>query len=1097
MLNKIRLINDLKELHKEIVIVYKNIFDYKYINDPYFVNLITEEYKKENISAEDKKESWNIQYFHRSAYTLLNKILFIRICEDKGFMLNDEDKIMDQEINTNAGQKLSMLGLQKWTSLISNYSLSELIRFAFKDMNRSYYNITLYKEDKYDWLIPNKKDVELLFGDEDSNSKKLFYDFESLIKNIIEVLDTSRYNFGDSSDNVLGDVYENFMDRDTRKALGQFYTPDFVIEYILENTVKNVDIISNPFVKVLDPSCGSGHFLTMAYDLLREKFEENIDRLREKYKSEIYEISVGDNKFNIKGIDYWSKKYLHYHLLKHCIYGADIDGFALQITTINLLLKDLDNFITDELNIIECDSLIKWERDYEWLSLKEQLETGDLLLEVKHRNILGVKETLTPSFEEAYEIVNKGAFWSNEFDYIVGNPPYITVGGKYTELLEDIYEGYLSTNYKFSDYKMNTYILFMERGMDVLKENGSLSYITPRAVLDNYYFKNIRKFILDNLKINSLIEINSKVFDMAETGGNAIFVLEKQSLEYNYEIDVAKVNNNDELQNLNFTKLSQSNFLNNNNYNFTIGSSSSYEIISKIKQNTVPLGDIFEIKNGVNTGNAANVLLSDNKLDDRYLPIIEGKDIQRFNVNWGGLFICYDKDIREKIDLKSLKTKQKKIDFALRTIDIFSREKIVVRQTGDKLISAIENQKYITRHSVHLMYPKEESSIKSQKYITCLLNSILMNFYYQTVIPEKKKAFAEVKIVNLEYLPIRKISTDKIQLFEILYDKLFEGYSKLEQFKEESIEIFMKNDFMEIKKYLDKKGELLGEISLLTTEINKNIFDIYEMDLDEIKSIYKLSDMEMSKEEEIIYSSNGAVGKSEILSKTINEIKKILDPESFINEHVNNNLSLTDMSKKYNSHLITINYLRENYSSENAKEEPWIFYNFSEVYETIDTKIRKKALNLLREEMEYTSLTKLSEKLLEINPELIVAMENYKKDFPVKKQKEIIKKAINDQASTWSSFVKNKGKNKQFVKYDTNIYGLSDWEDEVHKRYFIDLVNYYTSKNEANFVGTIFEGLSKTKKKAEAALKSLKELVFKDKEEYLEVLTEKVRKAFD
>lgn len=1096
MLNKERLINDLKELHKDIVTVYKNIFNYKFINDTNFKEIITEEYKKENISDRDKIEAWNIQYLHRSAYTLLNKILFIRICEDKGFMLNEEDKIMGQEININTGQKLSMLGLQRWTNLISNYSLSELIRFAFRDMNRSYYNITLYKEDKYDWLIPNKNDLEELFNEEESISQKLLQDFESLIKNIIEVLDTSRYNFGVSSDNVLGDVYENFMDRDTRKALGQFYTPDFVIEYILDNTVKKVDVVANPFVKVLDPSCGSGHFLTMAYDLLREKFEDNLNVLREKHKNENYEILVGDNRINIKGSDYWTEKYLHYHILKHCIYGADIDGFALQITTINLLLKDLDNFITDELNIIECDSLIKWERDYDWLSLKEQLETGDLLLEVKHRNILGVNEVLTPSFDEAYEIVDKASFWSNEFDYIVGNPPYITVGGKYTELLEDVYEGYLSTNYKFSDYKMNTYILFMERGMDVLKEKGSLSYITPRAVIDNYFFKNIRKFILDNLKINSLIEINSKVFDMAETGGNAIFVLENLFLEDDYEIDVAKVNKNEDLFNLNLTKLNKSNFLRNNNYNFTIGDSSSFEIISKIKQNTVPLGDIFEIKNGVNTGNAASVLLSEDKKDDRYLPIIEGKDIQRFNVNWGGTYICYDKDIRDKIDLKSLKTKQKRIDFALRSIDIFDREKIVIRQTGDRLISAIDNQKYITRHSVHLMYPKKDSLITSQKYITCLLNSILMNFYYQTIIPEKKKAFAEVKIVNLELLPIRKVTDDKTKTFERLYDKLIQEYSKIEQLNNDSNEIFMNDDLLAIREHLDKKGEVLGNISLLTMEINKNIFDLYEIGIDEIKSIYELSQIEISKEEEIIYSTDESVEKSDLISKTINEVIEKISPESFINEHVNNNLSLVDISKKFNLQLTTVNYLRKKYSNENAEGEPWIFYNFSEVYDLIDNEICEKTQKLFGEEFEYLSLENLSEKLLEAFPELKIALKNYKKDYPVKKQIEIIKNAINNQAITWNSFIK-KGKTKKFVKYDTTIYGLSDWEDEVHKRYFIDLINYCTSNNELNFVGTIFEGISKTKKKAVTALNALKELNFEDKEDYLEILTEKVKKAFD
>src|SRR5690625_5058522 len=269
MLNKDSLINDLKELHVNIVEVYKEIFQYKIKNEPSFQSLIENKYKKENIKKEDEKTLWNTQYFHRSAYTLLNKILFIRICEDKGFMLSEDDKVMGYELDSKVGQKLSMIGLQKWTNLISNYSLTELIKFAFKDMNRSYRNINLYKDDIYDWLIPNHLDIEKSYSD---NSLEHYHMFEVLLKRIIETLDTSFYNFETSSDNVLGDVYEKFMDRETRKDLGQFYTPDFVIDYILENPLKEVNIIEKPFVTILDPACGSGHFLIKAYDMLKEKF---------------------------------------------------------------------------------------------------------------------------------------------------------------------------------------------------------------------------------------------------------------------------------------------------------------------------------------------------------------------------------------------------------------------------------------------------------------------------------------------------------------------------------------------------------------------------------------------------------------------------------------------------------------------------------------------------------------------------------------------------------------------------------------------------------------------------------------------------------
>ena len=292
-------------------------------------------------------------------------------------------------------------------------------------MNRSYRNINLYKDDVYDWLIPNNTDIEN--GINDKSSVKFYNAFEALLKKIIETLDTSRYNFGTSSDNVLGDVYEKFMDRETRKKLGQFYTPDYIIEYILKNTVEKTNVLEDPFVKVLDPACGSGHFLIKAYDILRGKFEGNISRLNTKFASETYIIYEGDEKREIKGYDYWKKENIHYHILNHCIYGADIDSFAIQLTTINLLLKDLDNF-TDRINVIESDSLVKWEQDYDWKELENQLYNGDLFLTLDSKDSENNIITLQPSWDEAIAFIDKGKFWSQKFDYIVGNPPYISFG---------------------------------------------------------------------------------------------------------------------------------------------------------------------------------------------------------------------------------------------------------------------------------------------------------------------------------------------------------------------------------------------------------------------------------------------------------------------------------------------------------------------------------------------------------------------------------------------------------------------------------------------------------------------------------------------
>ena len=357
-------------------------------------------------------------------------------------------------------------------------------------------------------------------------------------------MDTNNYNFNNTDGNILGDVYEKFMDRETRKAIGQFYTPEFVIEYILNNTVAEADVVENPFVSVADISCGSGHFLIMAYDILREKFINNLELLRDKYSNELYTIKKNGREEELTGREYWKEENIHYHLLKHCIYGADIDSFAIQLTTINLLLKDLDNF-TDELNIVECDSLIKWEEDYDWKDLKQQLEeefetidyTQTNLLgeeektlvtkkketyELTYKNIVGLEKTEKISKERAEEIVCLCEFWSEKFDYVVGNPPYIGI-----KALNNNFKKYFKFNYFVSQKQFDIYAVFYERA--ILKSNLKVGYITPRPLLNNENLELVRRFIDDNTSINSISDVGM-VFDDAGVE-TSILILGKRVTE--------------------------------------------------------------------------------------------------------------------------------------------------------------------------------------------------------------------------------------------------------------------------------------------------------------------------------------------------------------------------------------------------------------------------------------------------------------------------------------------------------------------------------------------------------------------------------------
>lgn len=229
-------------------------------------NLVKPKFNQEGIRnwnelSKNYRKAWNEDFCHRASYTLLNKILFIRICEDKGFMRNPEDYIAGEIKDPHIEEKLSKRGLQKWASIISNSTFGELINFVFLDMKKSYNNIVLYKDNKYEILNPTDEELNLKYLDGDKNTKGFVLKFEKVLSSIIEKLDTERFNFAKTDSNILGDVYEQFMDRETRKAIGQFYIPEFVIEYILKNTVLEVDIIENPLVTVADISCRSGHFL--------------------------------------------------------------------------------------------------------------------------------------------------------------------------------------------------------------------------------------------------------------------------------------------------------------------------------------------------------------------------------------------------------------------------------------------------------------------------------------------------------------------------------------------------------------------------------------------------------------------------------------------------------------------------------------------------------------------------------------------------------------------------------------------------------------------------------------------------------------------
>lgn len=1119
MLNKERLINDLKEIHKEIVLVYKNIFEYKYLHESNFKVLLDAEYKKANKVKDSEKKDWNEQYIHRSAYTLINKILFIRICEDKGFMLNEEDKVMGEEVNPNIGQKLSMIGYQKWTNLITNYSLSELIKFAFKDMNRSYNNISLYKEDMYDWLIPNRNEIELKFVDDEMYEMKYVESFENVIKTIIEILDTSRYNFGESSDNVLGDVYEKFMDRDTRKALGQFYTPDFVIEYILKNTLEEVDVVQTPFVKVLDPSCGSGHFLIMAYDLLRKKFLENLSILREKYRNEHYTIQLKQESNEITGEEYWTKKYLHYHILKNCIYGADIDGFALQITTINLLLKDLENFITDEINIVECDSLVKWESDYDFKQLKEQLYNGGLFVEVSYKNILGEREMVELSYNESIELYSKCDFWNNSFDYIIGNPPYVR-----QENIKN--KGYLENRYVSYQSRADLLVYFIERALNSLSNDGKLGFIISDKFTRANYGRKLRKFITNRFQLEKYKDDFNEVKTVfQDVVVDAAIMTIKNTSKSSYSFVY-----NDET-------MLESNTLTEQGWYF-----SNQELL-KVKKKMDKLGikvkkldDIkisYGIKSGLNDAFVINTELKEElcRLDPNssgiIKPYIRGRDLDKYSVSWKDLWIIvakfgsykelpkqypavyehlkkFEEQLKERGQCRYSRNAKSNPEFPGQHhwleldnnptddyLNIFESEKIIYPDMSTSNKFFLDRKGYYTNDTTFLL----TSNKYDLKYISGLLNSNTLLFYFRTITSKLGKEGRRYKKVFIDEIPI---VVDSIYGSKIssLVDELLTSETNFSS-NNPTIDEYYNWLIIEENRLMNKEK--------LHFKINQLAYLIYNLTPEEIILIENEVSDSITYEKDFYFN---LIQQGEQIdlplfetfgSKFVEEASKVIPLSDFIEQHVLGELTIEEIARIYGFENYTIFQLRKYYASQLPENRQNEVYNLSGLKSYIKMNMVGIIKTIFGLKTQYQSSDEVKESLSKEVSQFDKYIDILRDDIS-KNTKQVLSSLLNEESDTFKSYMKKRKNNKfkQYLKYDNNVYGLSSWSDEIHKKYFIDAINYYTTLDDReDYNEKVFVNVKKTKKKAEDALSALKDLDFKDKEDYLEILTEKVRKAFD
>src|SRR6266702_3098486 len=244
---------------------------------------------------------------------------------------------------------------------------------------------------------------------------------------------------------------------EVRKAGGVYYTPTFIVNYIVQHTLSKLLEGKKPGprggaskIKIVDPACGSGSFLIVAYQYLLDWHRDRyVEDGPEKHRKELYQGPGGVWRLTTQ-----EKK----RILLNSIYGVDIDTQAVEVTKLSLLLKVLEGESNQSLI-----SQLRLFHERALPDLDRNIKCGNSLIGPDFYDIVQT------SFFDEEERYRMNVFdWTSAFpdvfsgdnlpgfDAVIGNPPY-------GYMIPSVQQEYFSKHYHHQDYQKDYYLLFLEK----------------------------------------------------------------------------------------------------------------------------------------------------------------------------------------------------------------------------------------------------------------------------------------------------------------------------------------------------------------------------------------------------------------------------------------------------------------------------------------------------------------------------------------------------------------------------------------------------------------------------------------------------------
>ena len=424
-----------------------------------------------------------------------------------------------------------------------------------------------------------------------------------------------------------------------------------------------------------------------------------------------------------------------------------------------------------------------------------------------------------------WHIYFKEVFDKGGFDIVIGNPPY---GASLSFEIKDIYKVLFSNVHMRTP---DTYNYFISHGYNLLSHDGILTYIVPNTLLSQNEYEKTRIFLTQTKFLDTVINIGENVFEEAVVP--TCILLGSNKTESNYVIkyaDYKEIENKEIRWGKNLNEIPSK--LLNEIPGHVIGVDiENGMILNKVSSRSVKIDDIaFEMAAGISTGcNKAFCVtesqIIDNKIEREILkPLLIGRDIDRYSICWDNQYIIYTTKntnielfsmaeafalpYKEKLD-KRRETKKGMIPWwALnwpRYEELFTEEKIIMRQTSDSIRATYDDNAYFPLNSILTLKLVKDCGY-DYKFVLGVLNSSLDNYIYQCISQEKGRAFAEVKPINVRKLYIPKVSSESQQAIINLVNRILAA----------------------------KKANPLADTTAEEREIDRIVYDLYGLTPDEI-----------------------------------------------------------------------------------------------------------------------------------------------------------------------------------------------------------------------------------------------------------------------